>query len=148
LGLRIHEKCDDYFDIPFDRSKWLYQVSMNNTFTASKHLTFELNGMYTSPLIQGTYDLTHLMTGRRVCQMAVLQRQMHAHRTPRRPLQLGMPKTKVNYANQHFDMNTAYYLRSVTLTFSYRFGGYKEKEHKSRWTPPDSDIDKIKKLKD
>jgi hypothetical protein len=68
---------------------------MDNTFTASKHLTFELNGMYMSPLIQGTYDLTHLMTGRRVCQMAVLQRQMHAHRSPRRPIfNSGMPKTR------------------------------------------------------
>jgi hypothetical protein len=131
LGLRIHEKCDDYFDIPFDRAKWLYQVSMNNTFTASKHLTFELNGMYTSPLIQGTYDLTHLMTIDASAKWRFCKDKCTLSARLNDLFNSGMPKTKVNFANQHFDMNTAYYLRSFTLTFSYRFGGYKEKKHKS-----------------
>jgi hypothetical protein len=130
LGVHIHEKCDDYFDIPFDRSKWLYQVSVNNTFTASRHLTFELNGMYTSPLIQGTYDLTHFM---RVDASVKWQFGKERFTLAARLSDLfncGLPNTKVNFANQHLDMNTAYYLRTFTLTFSYRFGGYKEKEHK------------------
>jgi hypothetical protein len=130
MGLRMHEKCDDYFDIPFDRSKWLYQVTMNNTFTASKHLTFELNGMYTSPLIQGTYDLTHLMQIDASAKWRFCKDKCTLTARLDDLFNSGIPKTKVNYANQHFDMNTTYYLRSFTLTFSYRFGGYKEKEHK------------------
>jgi hypothetical protein len=130
LGLRMHQKCDDYFDIPFDRAKWLYQLSMDNTFTATKNLSFELNGMYTSPLIQGTYDLTHLMDvsasakwrfGKDKCTLTARLSDI---------FNAGLPKTKVNYANQNFDMNTTYYLRSFMLSFSYRFGGYKEMEHK------------------
>jgi hypothetical protein len=131
LGLCIHEKCDDYFDIPFNRSKWLYQVNMNNTFTASKHLTFQLNGMYTSPLIQGTYDLTHLMVLETTAKWRFCKDRCTLSARLYDLFNTCMPKTKVNYANQHFDMNTAYYLRSFELTFSYRFGGYKEKEHKA-----------------
>ena len=130
LGLRIHQKCDDYFDVPFDRAKWLYQVSIDNTFTASKHLTFELNGMYTSPLIQGTYDLTHFIKVDASAKWRFRKDRCTLTARLNDLFNSGMPKTKVNYASQNFDMNTTYYLRSFTLTFSYRFGGYKEKEHK------------------
>lgn len=130
LCLRMHQKCDDYFDIPFNRDKWLYQVSIDNTFTASKRLSFEFNGLYTSPLIQGTYDLTHMfLVGAsakwRFCQdKCVLTARLDDF------FNSGMPKTKVTYGNQLFDMNTTYYLRSFSLTFAYRFGGYKERGHK------------------
>ncbi len=130
LGLRMHQKCDDYFDIPFDRSKWLYQISMDNTITASKHLSFELNGMYTSPLIQGTYDLTCFMRVDVAAKWRFLNDKCNITARLNDMFNTGLPKTKVNYANQKFDMNTTYYLRSFTLSFSYRFGGYKEKEHK------------------
>lgn len=129
LGLRMHQKCNNYFDIPFDRSKWLYQVSMNNTFTVSKHLTFELNGMYTSPLIQGTYNLSHLLQLDAAAKWRFLHDKCILTARLNDMFNSGIPKTKVNYANQKFDMNTTYYLRSFTLTFAYRFGGYKEKEH-------------------
>lgn len=130
LGLRMHQKCDDYFDVPFDRSKWLYQISMDNTFTASKHLSFELNGMYTSPLIQGTYDLTRLMDVSASAKYKFCNDKCVLTARLNDMFNTGLPKTKVNYANQNFDMNTTYYLRSFSLSFSYRFGGYKEKEHK------------------
>ena len=130
LGLRMHQKCYDYFDIPFDRSKWLYQISMDNTITASKHLSFELNGMYTSPLIQGTYDLTCFMRVDVAAKWRFLNDKCNITARLNDMFNTGLPKTKVNYANQKFDMNTTYYLRSFTLSFSYRFGGYKEKEHK------------------
>ena len=126
----MHQKCDDYFDIPFDRSKWLYQISMDNTITASKHLSFELNGMYTSPLIQGTYDLTCFMRVDVAAKWRFLNDKCNITARLNDMFNTGLPKTKVNYANQKFDMNTTYYLRSFTLSFSYRFGGYKEKEHK------------------
>jgi hypothetical protein len=130
VGLRMHEKCDDYFDVPFDRNKWVYQVNMNNTFSAMKHLTLELNGMYTSPPIQGTYDLTHLLTVNAAAKWRFCKDKCTLSAQLNDLFNTGIPKTKVNYENQHFDMNTAYYLRSVKVTFSYRFGGYKEKQHK------------------
>ena len=40
------------------------------------------------------------------------------------------PKTKVRNGAQHLDMNTKSYMQSITLSFSYRFGGYKKKEVK------------------
>lgn len=130
LGLCMHQKCKDYFDIPFDRSKWLCQVGANNTFTASKHLSFELNGMYTSPLIQGTYDLSHLLQVDAAAKWRFYKDKCTLTAQLNDIFNSGIPKTSVNYANQHFDMNTTYYLRYFALTFTYRFGGYKDKEHK------------------
>ena len=40
------------------------------------------------------------------------------------------PKTEVRNSAQHLDMNTKSYMQSITLSFSYRFGGYKKKEMK------------------
>lgn len=130
LGLRMHQKCDDYFDIPFDRAKWLYQASMDNTFTVSKHITLELNGMYTSPLIQGTYNLTHFMEVDASAKWRFCKDRCCLSANLNDLFNSGMPKTNVHYANQNFSMNTTYYLRSFSLTFDYRFGGYKDKKHK------------------
>jgi hypothetical protein len=130
MGLHQHEKCADYFDIPFDRNKWLYQLSAKNTFSVSPHFNIQLDGMYTSPLIQGTYDLTHLLDVDASVKWRFCKDKCALTVRLQDIFNSGLPKTKVNYANQKFDMNTTYYQRSLSITFSYRFGGYKGKEHK------------------
>ena len=130
MGLHQHEKCADYFDIPFDRNKWLYQLSAKNTFSVSPHFNIQLDGMYTSPLIQGTYDLTHFLDVDASVKWRFCKDKCALTVRLQDIFNSGLPKTKVNYVNQKFDMNTTYYQRSLSITFSYRFGGYKGKEHK------------------
>ena len=33
-------RCDDFFDLPFDRKKWILQCQWDNTFKLNKNLTF------------------------------------------------------------------------------------------------------------
>ncbi len=129
-GLNMHQKCDNYFDIPFDRNKWLGVIALNNTFVAGKALSFELNGRYQSKAIQGTYDID------RVYQVDVAAKWDFAKKRATLSARLddifdsGMPKVKVRFKGQYLDMNTNYYTRNFTVRFVYRFGGYKEKEKK------------------
>ena len=48
-------RCDDFFDLPFDRKKWILQCQWDNTFKLNKNLAFELRGFMQTPAIQGTY---------------------------------------------------------------------------------------------
>lgn len=40
------------------------------------------------------------------------------------------PKTTIRSGTQHIDMEVRSYARSLTLSFSYKFNGYKKKEVK------------------
>ena len=41
-----------------------------------------------------------------------------------------MPDMKVRFKGQYLDMNSSFYSRTVSLNFTYRFGGYKKQEVK------------------
>ena len=32
VGMQVHQRCDDFFDIPFNRRKWMFNSSLDNTF--------------------------------------------------------------------------------------------------------------------
>ena len=104
IGMQVRQRCDDFFDIPFNRKKWMFNGSLDNTFKVSKNLALELIGSLQTPMIQGTFDIeTDLFNS-------------------------GMPNLKVRFNGQHLDMNNGFYSRAFTLLFNYRFGGYKKKE--------------------
>ena len=56
-GMQMHQRCDNFFDIPFNRKKWLFSGSLDNTFKVYKGLSLELNGNVQTPAIQGTFDV-------------------------------------------------------------------------------------------
>ena len=56
-GMQMHQRCDNFFDIPFDRRKWLFSSSLDNAFKINKNLSFELIGNVQTPAIQGTFDI-------------------------------------------------------------------------------------------
>ena len=32
VGMQMHQRCDDFFDIPFNRKKWVFSGTLDNTF--------------------------------------------------------------------------------------------------------------------
>lgn len=44
IGMQVRQRCDDFFDIPFNRKKWMFNGSLDNTFKVSKNLALELIG--------------------------------------------------------------------------------------------------------
>lgn len=131
-GLRMTQRCDTFQDLAFDRSKWLGRAQLDNTIRLSRKpdLTLELSGYYQTAAIQGTYDINPSWSldagakwtfdkGRAV--LSVRCNDLFEH---------SLPFAKVRYRGQYLDMDSGAYTRSVTVHFGYRFGGYKEKEHR------------------
>lgn len=130
VGMQARQKCDHFFDLPFNRSKWMFVGVWDNTFKVGRHLSFELVGNWQTPFIQGTFDLAtsfNLTAGMKWnfahdrCSLTARCSDIFNR---------SMPSMKVRFNGQHLDMNPGFYTRAVTLNFIYRFGGYKQKETK------------------
>lgn len=130
VGTQMHQRCDDFFDVPFNRKKWLFSGTLDNTFKATKNLAFELTGNVQTPAIQGTFDIksSFYLTAGLKWNLANDKISFSARCSD--ILDKGTPGTKVRFKGQYLNMNNASYSRSFTVQFSYRFGGYKKKEIK------------------
>lgn len=124
-------RFDNFFDIPFDRKKWMFVGALDNTFKIKETLSFELNGNIQTPFIQGTLDLASLFNltagmkwdfAKNKCSLAIRCNDI---------LNTSMPDMKIRFKGQYLDMNTGFYTRITSLNFTYRFGGYKKKGIKS-----------------
>ncbi len=125
-----HHRCDDFFDIPFDRKKWISRFSWDNTFKAGSHLAFELQGFVQTPAIQGTFDLKTTGSVSAGAKWTFYKDRATLSARCDDIFNTGLPEGRVNYRGQDLRMENAFYLRTFTLGFVFRFGGYKEKEIK------------------
>lgn len=128
IGLRQRQRCDDFYDIPFDRKNWMAVLRWHNTFRVKSHLSFEANADYRSKAIQGTFDVLPTLSidlaakWNFASDRATLSLQLNDL------LEKGYPKTEVRFKGQDLDMNSAFYQRSLTVHIAYKLGGYKEKQ--------------------
>lgn len=129
-GFLLKEKCDDYFDIPFDRSKYVTSLSLKNNFRVSKRISFDLDAAYQSPAIQGTYDIENVfdLTAGAKWMFCGDRAELNLRCTDL--LGLGTPKATILYKGQNLILDSGFYTRRVAVSFSYKFGGYKNKDHK------------------
>lgn len=127
-GMQMRQRCDDFFDIPFDREKWVFGASSDNTFKATENLAFELTGSVQTPALQGTFDIGTFFDLTAGVKWSFANDRMSLSARCSDLFNTGMPKLKVRFKGQYLDMNSAPYSRAFTVHFSYRFGGYKKKE--------------------
>lgn len=128
LFLRMSQKCDNPDGVSFDRHKNVFRLSIHNTINISKNLICDMSHVYTSPPIQGQYDLSHIYQ----LDLSIMYRLQDKLRITIGVDDLfntGTPKVNVKYANQNFKMNSSYYSRNFYMKFVYTFGGYKSKSH-------------------
>ncbi len=130
VGMQMHQRCDDFYDIPFNRKRWVFNASLDNTFKINKNLAFELIGDVQTPAIQGTFDIESIFNLTAGVKWSFAKDKMSLSARCNDLFNMGMPKIKVRFKGQYLDMNSAYYSRAFTVHFSYRFGGYKKKEIK------------------
>lgn len=131
-GVWMRHKDSDFYDIPFDRSKLLGVFSIKNDFHISKNpeITLSLNGQVQTKAIQGNYDLP--AAGR--VDAAVQLKFLKDKRATLKVYCYDMFETShidpyIRFKGQDFSMKMSSF-RHVGVTFSYAFGGYKEKKHK------------------
>ena len=104
----------------------------NSTFIVSRKPRLSVNLMvfYRTPTIQGIWDLESnwgINAGIRYSFLkncAILSLQCNDL------FETIYPKTKVRFESQYQDVNESAYRRSVTLSFTYKFKGYKNKQYK------------------
>lgn len=130
VGMQMHQRCDDFFDIPFNRKKLVFSASLDNTFNVNKKLALELMGTVQTPAMQGTFDVSSILNLTTGIKWSFANDKMNLSLRCSDILNSGMPKLKVRFKGQHLDMNSDFYSRALTVHFSYRLGGYKQKEIK------------------
>lgn len=127
-------KCGRFFDISFDHSKWigLGMLQNNITLSAKPDIRMELTGLYLSPSLQGSCDLSEVwavnagvqwnFAGRKAC---IRLKANDIFNSMEGDLDLTLRNK-----GQYMDMRSNSYSRHILLSFTYKFGGYKEKQHK------------------
>lgn len=132
-GIRLREKMKHFNEISFDNSKYLGQFFLNNTFTLSEsrpNLKLDLNGYYITGAVQGLYDLgsVYNVTAGLKWQFAddratLLLKCDNIFRS-------NIPnKIEINQANQYSRLHKLDDTRCLTVSFIWKFGGYKSKSH-------------------
>ena len=131
-GSYFRDVCRDYHGIGFDNSVWRGVAMMNNTFTLSSKpsISLELNAMYVSPSIQGNYDLSSIWKVDAGLKWIFANRNAEFRLTGNDLFNTATPNATVNDRGQRFEIIQHADSRYVSLSFTYRFGGFKSKERK------------------
>lgn len=132
-GVRMEEKSTHFHDISFQNKKYTVQVRMNNTFTLSKShpdLKLDLNGSYLNGAVQGVYDLGYIydvsagLKWQFASERAVLMLKCN------NIFRSNIPHTiEINQVNQYSRLKKIDDIRCLSVSFVWKFGGYKKKEH-------------------
>lgn len=132
-GIRMREKLDHFNDISFDNSKFLGQFFLNNTFTLSEarpNLKLDLNGYYITGAVQGIYDLGSVYNVSAGLKWlfagdkgTILLKCDNIFRS-------NIPKKiEIDQDNQYSRLTKIDDTRCLTVSFIWKFGGYKSKNY-------------------
>ena len=130
-GQYQHEKDSDFYDMSFDRHKVYLYVILNNSFTISRkpHLIMNVNGSYNTAAIQGLYDLPQSGNLDMSLTWRFLKEKANLTVGCYDVLETQGISPYMNCGKQVVYNHYPSY-REFKLTFSYRFGAYKDKERK------------------
>ena len=130
-GQYQHEKDSDFYDMSFDRHKVYLYVILNNSFTISRkpHLIMNVNGSYNTAAIQGLYDMPQSGNLDMSLTWRFLKEKANLTVGCYDVLETQGISPYMNYGKQVVYNHYPSY-REFKLTFSYRFGAYKDKERK------------------
>lgn len=125
------EKADNFHDIQFDNSKWIFYGSLNNTFRFSQNspVSLTINFSYISPSLQGIGDLSSIWNidagvkwqfgKKRCCEFDLKADDI---------FNKWSPTMTINHAGQDYKMKVRDMTRNLKLTFIWRFNGFKPKD--------------------
>lgn len=123
-------RCDNFWDIPFDRNKWACMLAMQNHFSIGSNVGFDLDATYRSSMISGISDTKPVFTVNVGAQWNFLKDKATLSLTCSDLFDTMRMKVRNRYAGQHIDLNMGQYSRTLSVKFVYRFGGSISKEKK------------------
>ena len=105
---------------------------LNNTFNISQKPKLSANLMlfYRTPTIQGIWALGSNWCVNAGIKYSFLKDNAILSLQCNDIFESMYPKIKVRFENQHQDINSSAYSRNITLSFTYKFKGYKNKTRK------------------
>ncbi len=125
------EKADEFHDISFDNSKWIFYGSINNTFKLGQNspVALSVDFSYISPSLQGIADLSGMWRidagikwqfGKKHCCELDLKADDIFNKWS--------PTMTIDHAGQDYQMKVMDMTRNFRLTFIWRFNGFKSKD--------------------
>lgn len=129
IGLWMRQKDSDFYDLPFDRNRLLGIAMLNNTFTLSRmpDLSLTVDGRLQGRAIQGIYDIPTCGNLSATLRYSFMNGNAILTAWCRDIFQTSMPCPQIRYDRQWVTNNYSSF-RSVGLSFTWKFGGYKEKK--------------------
>ncbi len=129
IGLWLRQKDSDFYDLPFDRRRLLALAVLNNTFTLSRKpdLRLTIDGRWQGKAIQGIYDLPASGSLSATLRYAFLDGNAILTAWCRDILQTSQIDPEIRFGRQWVTNDYSCY-RSVGISFTWKFGGYKEKK--------------------
>lgn len=129
IGVYQNDKNSQFYDLPFDCSKWLWSFKWNGTFLFGKHFILNLDGSVRTPAIQGIIDVPAVG----YLNTALTWRPLKGDKLQVKAFcndifETADNKLHVTYKGQHV-INDPHSGRALGISLTYRFGGYKTKEH-------------------
>lgn len=131
VGQYTQDKCDDFFDLPFNRNKFSVITGGMASFLVSKraNIRFILNPFFQSNAIQGVYDIKNLFQLNASLRWASADDKWNVVFSGNN-LTNSKFKLHSNYGNQDFSMNVGQDWITANLSVIFKFGNYKHKEIK------------------
>lgn len=129
IGVWHHEKDDDFWDIPFNRNICYGIAVLTNTFTLSKKpdLKLTLTGMARSKATQGIYDLPSSGYVNAALRYAFAKGKAILNLYCNDIFETGQIKPRIRFGTQNVTNDYACF-REIGVSFTYKFGGYREKK--------------------
>ena len=130
VGYQKREKDSDFWDIPFNRHYTSFMIGMNNTITLSSkpNILLNISGTYQNGSIQGIYDLSRSGSLDAALRWTSDNQRMTLTLKGRDLLDTDYIDPKIRFEGQNVSNHFIPTNRGVELSFSYRFGNYKEKQ--------------------
>lgn len=127
-GLQMHQKSSHFYDLSFNRKKLFGVAMLRNTvkLSAKPDLKLDITGYYTSPAIQGIYDLGSTYDLSAGIKWTFADEKAELMLRCKDIFNSNNPATSINYANQHSKMDIVSDSRNFSVSFIYKFGGFKE----------------------
>lgn len=128
IGVWMQERDDDFYDLSFNRSIAYGMTTMHNTFTLARHpeLTLSVDGMIRSKAHQATYDLPPSGNLDLSLRCRFWKKRAALRLFCNDLFKTGRINPRIDYRGQHLTMTFACY-RELGLSFTYTFGGFKER---------------------
>ncbi len=126
------EKADNFHDISFDNSKWIFYGSLTNSFKFSQNcpVSLSVDFSYISPSLQGIADLSAIWKidagvkwqfgKKRCCELDLKADDI---------FNKWSPTMTIRHAGQDYRMKVLDMARNLKMTFIWRFNGFKPKEN-------------------